>query len=299
MATAQQPSVDNIVLRALDTVARAKCPQGFRIDREDKNNFIDVITKERIEISAQRTIPLSESVVNNDISHEFQLPGQRVAQGDLRVSFEGGVGVRGQLLSPPNFAIGEISGELDADISAVANEVWREDPLCTPPGVRMHLQGNHIHISHNIRLTVQANYPIRVYPRGPVHVGAGVGGGVGGVVGGAAGVGGGVAAGAVIGSVVPVAGTIIGGIIGGIVGGIGGAVAGAAAGSGVGAGGGAIRSNIEYHKVYPREVFQWLPQFSHDEHNNVVQCTVLVSTVCSSSHCNLTVANGTQQNDAD
>ena len=129
-------------------------------------------------------------------------------------------------------------------------------------------------ISDGVRLTVQANCPIRVYASKPVKIGAAAGGGVGGVVGGAAGVGGGVAAGALIGSVVPVAGTIIGGVIGGIVGGIGGVFVGGAAGSAGGAGGGAIRSNVKYHTVYARDVFRELPEYKYDKNNNIVQCTV-------------------------
>ena len=290
MGTVQSSTVDHTVLGALNTVARTRCHQGFHIDSKDERNFISLITREKIEITSRCTIPHSESVVHNDISHEFQLPGQRTAQGDVRVNFEGGAGIRGQLT-------GQLSGELDADFSVEANEIWKEDPLCSPPGVRMEFQGNHTHISHTVRLTVQADYPIRVYDRKPVHVGAGVGGGTGGVVGGAAGIGGGIAAGALIGSIVPVAGTIIGGAIGGVVGGIGGAVAGAGVGSGAGAAGGAIRSNVEYVTILARDVFKLLRQFSEDEDNNVVQCTVVENTVCPSRRCNLTPANGRQQSD--
>ena len=128
---------------------------------------------------------------------------------------------------------------------------------------------------NSLTLSVQPDYPIRVYARGPVHVGAGVGGGTGGVIGGAAGIGGGIAAGALIGSIVPVAGTIVGGVIGGIVGGIGGAVAGAGAGSGAGAATGAIVSNVDYHTVYARDVLSRLPQFTNDDKD--ARCTITVT----------------------
>ena len=158
-------------------------------------------------------------------------------------------------------------------------------------------KGNLTDICHGVRLSVQANCSIRVYARKPVKVGAAAGGAVGGAVGGVAGVGGGIAAGALIGSIVPVAGTIVGGVIGGIVGGIGGTFVGGAAGSAGGAGGGAIKSNVNYHTVYARDVFRELPEYCYNKNNNSVQCTVLKNTVSPSG---ITAADGKkEQNESD
>ena len=197
----------------------------------------------------------------------------------------------------PQLRLGQFRGRVDVHGLAEASESWREDPLVVPARVNLQRHNKPVHISHDVCLTVQANYPIRVYPRKPVKIGAAAGGGVGGGVGVVAGVGGGIAAGALIGSIVPVAGTIVGGAIGGIVGGVVGPFAGAGVGAALGAAGGAIKGDIKHHTILARDVFRLLPQFCEDEDNNVVQCTVLENTVCPSRLCNLTPANGSQRSD--
>ena len=202
--------VEHQVVGALRTVVRRKFGHNsWHIDRDDKKEFLKIITCVRVEPTASWSQPTAVVA-----AHE--------------------------------------SGKS----TLMAEGTWRS--------------------SAKVRLGVQANYRIRAYSLKPVRLGAGVGGGVGGVGGAAAGGTGGavagVAIGATVGTVVPIVGNIVGGIIGGIVGGIGGVVVGAGTGAAVGTGAGAVASYDDGVNIKAREVFQQLPSFSEDKHNNIVYC---------------------------
>ena len=271
--------IKTIILGALKTVAREQCPRGFRTNNDDVSQFLEMIRIEQIECVSEHFMPGPVNVEENNLPNEHQFPGhpsRRECKG-YTVHGEGtaGISLNPGIVRPVTGGVGA-----HADFDVYNERSLVEEPVPLPANAGMeHRQYGVIH-SHKIRLSVQADFKIRVYCAKPVKIGAAAGGGTGAVVGAAGGATGGAAVGALVGSVVPVAGTIVGGVIGGIVGGIGGFIGGGAAAAGVGAGVGAAHSNNVYKTVQAYEVFNKLPEFSEDRTNNTCSCTITGNTTC-------------------
>ncbi len=247
----------------------------FRIDKDDKQTFLDAITIKKTECIEHTNFYSLKHDETNHTSEAHQFPGQATRHGER--------GARG----------GEVHANVDnptAGIGAHASfvheteehfeEHFEDAPSSVPAhSTRTRRQSTSVR-AHKLYLVVQADCAIRVYSHTPVKAGASIGGGVG-IVAGAAG-------GAAVGSIVPVAGHIVGGIVGAIVG----VVAGGTTGAGVGAGSGALHSNRVHMKVRAREVFAKFPDFSHDEKNNICHCTIIVNTTCRTEYQKITPSGG-------
>ena len=272
------------IVAALETVARNKkeCKHGCRINKEDQDQFLRILNYTTVE-SECRYIPRDSFSVENKTDETLQVPHS--AQGSRKTTYD---------CSASGHVKGEVGGNIKAAKTAAEvqtggsvtrkeeeSQQWKHDGPSLPPHTYMHSSQGTNEYCIKTRVSVQADYIIRVYPSKPVKVGAAVGGGVGGSAGVAGGGTGGAAAGALIGAtagtVVPGVGNIVGGIVGGVIGGIAGAVAGGGAGVGIGAGAGAIHSNIHCIKITAREVFQGLPCFFDEKTDHVVSCELCIN----------------------